>query len=197
MYKTIIKRTLDVVFSILLLPAFFLVFLLVAPLIVITDGLPIFYNSKRRGKNGKSFFMFKFRTMKRNAPDIRNSDGSTFNSENDPRITKFGRIIRKLSIDELPQIVNILIGDMSFIGPRPNLSRKNYEELDDIRKKRLSVRPGITGYSQAYFRNSITQDEKYYYDCYYVDNLTLFMDLKILIKTIQTVVMRKNIFMKK
>ena len=101
--------------------------------------------------------------------------------------------MRKLSIDELPQILNVLIGDMSFVGPRPTLASVPYEQLDDVRKKRLTVRPGITGYSQAYFRNSITQDEKFAYDCHYVDHVSFLFDVKILIQTVLSVVRSRNI----
>mgnify|MGYP000831892889 FL=1 len=131
--------------------------------------------------------------MKVNAPDLRNADGSTFNSDHDPRVTRTGRFMRKTSIDEIPQILNVLKGDMSFIGPRPVLANKPYTEYDEIRRKRLTVRPGITGYSQAFFRNSITQDEKFQYDCYYVDHLTFRLDVKILFVTVYSVLRRKNI----
>ena len=197
MYDKFFKRLFDLIFAFMLLPIFLLVFIIVGPLIVITDGFPIFYNSQRRGMHGVPFQMYKFRSMKNNAPDIRNEDGSTFNSENDPRITKIGRILRKLSIDEIPQLLNIIKGDMSFVGPRPNLSTKSYSSLDDLRKKRLSVRPGITGYSQAYYRNSISQHEKYVYDGYYVDHISFILDFKIVLKTFSTVLLRKNIYINK
>ena len=196
MYKNYIKRIMDFIFSLLLFPVFIISFIVVAPIILIIDGYPVFYNSSRRGLNGKSFMMYKYRSMKKNAPDIRNADGSTYNGENDIRVTTFGKVLRKLSIDEIPQLINILKGDMSFIGPRPNLSKKRYEDLDTIRKKRLSVRPGITGYSQAYFRNSITQEEKYKNDCIYIDNISFRLDFQILLKTIQSVILRKNIYIK-
>ncbi len=136
--------------------------------------------------------------MKVNAPDIRNADGSTFNGENDPRVTKIGRIMRKTSLDELPQLLNVLFGDMSLIGPRAFLgtSKKTYEEMDEKRRKRLLVRPGITGYSQAYYRNSIGLDKKIEYDCYYVDHVSFFMDIKILIKTVMSVLKHENIYIK-
>ena len=111
----------------------------------------------------------------------------------DPRVTPIGRLLRKTSLDEFPQFLNVFLGDMSFVGPRPVISTKSYEEYDDILKKRLSVRPGVTGYSQAYFRNSITQKEKYKYDCYYVDNMSLVMDIKVLLQTALSVLGRKNI----
>ena len=141
--------------------------------------------------------MFKFRSMKMNAPDIRNSDNSTYNSPDDPRITKVGRFIRKTSIDELPQFFNVLIGDMSFIGPRPVTTDRPLEEYDEKRKIRLEVRPGITGYSQAYFRNSISNEEKLEKDAFYARNVTFGGDLNVIFATVNTVVFRKNIYNKK
>ena len=115
----------------------------------------------------------------------------------DPRITKVGRFIRKTSIDELPQFFNVLIGDMSFIGPRPVTTDRPLEEYDEKRKIRLEVRPGITGYSQAYFRNSISNEEKLEKDAFYARNVTFGGDLKIIFATVNTVVFRKNIYNKK
>lgn len=193
MYRKFIKRLLDIVISLMALPFVVLVIIIFAPIIWLTDKGPVFYNATRRGMNGKNFKMFKLRSMKVNSPVLRNADGSTYSGDDDPRVTKIGRIMRKLSIDELPQILNVLIGDMSFVGPRPTLTSVPYEQLDDVRKKRLTVRPGITGYSQAYFRNSITQDEKFAYDCHYVDHVSFLFDVKILIQTVLSVVRSRNI----
>lgn len=193
MYKKFGKRLLDIVVSLIALPFVGLVILVLAPVIYLTDKGPIFYNATRRGMNGKNFKMFKLRSMKVNSPVLRNADGSTYSGDDDPRVTKIGRIMRKLSIDELPQILNVLLGDMSFVGPRPTLATTPYEQLDGNRKKRLTVRPGITGYSQAYFRNSITQEQKIINDCHYVDNLSFLFDIKILIQTVLSVVRSKNI----
>lgn len=194
MYKLFVKRLLDIIVALVAMIPVGIVMLVVAPLIYFTDKGSVFYNAPRMGRNGKVFRMYKFRSMRMNAPDLRNADGSTYNGEDDPRVTKIGKIIRKTSIDELPQILNVLKGDMSFVGPRPNLATGNYAEFDEVRKKRLTVRPGITGYSQAYFRNSIGQDEKFKNDCYYVDNISFAMDIKILFKTAMSVFMRKNIY---
>ncbi|MBS5554793.1 MAG: sugar transferase [Alistipes sp.] len=193
MYRHFFKRLIDIVSALILLPLVLLVIFIMTFIIRIDDNGPVFYNAKRMGRNGKPFKMFKLRSMKVNAPDLRNADGSTFNSDHDPRVTRTGRFMRKTSIDEIPQILNVLKGDMSFIGPRPVLANKPYTEYDEIRRKRLTVRPGITGYSQAFFRNSITQDEKFQYDCYYVDHLTFRLDVKILFVTVYSVLRRKNI----
>ena len=121
MYKHFFKRLFDLIIALFALPFVLLLILIMVPLIWLTDRGPTFYNAQRVGLNGKIFKMFKFRSMKVNAPDIRNTDGSTFNSSDDPRVTRIGRFIRKTSIDEIPQILNVLIGDMSFVGPRPVL----------------------------------------------------------------------------
>ncbi len=194
MYKLFFKRFLDILCGLIGCVGFAVAFVFVAPIIHFTDGGPVFYNAVRRGKDGKSFKMYKFRSMIVNAPDIKNADGSTYNSDNDPRLTKIGRIMRKTSVDELPQFINVLKGDMSMIGPRPTIGKKPLSECDPATIKRYSVRPGITGYSQAYFRNSITQQEKFMHDCYYVENLSFMMDVKIIIQTIKSVVKSENIF---
>lgn len=137
--------------------------------------------------------MYKFRSMKVNAPDLRNEDGSTFNSEDDPRLTRVGKFIRKTSLDETPQLLNIIKGDMSIIGPRPDLPGAIYK-YNSEQKKKLTVNPGITGYNQAYYRNSLDMNNKIINDIYYVENLSLMLDIKIIFKTIRSILSRKNIF---
>lgn len=193
MYKKYMKRLIDIALALIVLPFVILITVIVAPIIYISDPGPVFYNGLRRGLDGKPFKMFKFRSMYVNAPDIRNEDGSTFNSDLDSRVTKIGRLLRKTSIDEIPQLYNVLLGDMSIVGPRPTLATKSFDEVEVERRHRYDVRPGITGYSQAYFRNSISQEEKFKYDLYYVDHVTFVLDLKIIIKTIGSVLQRKNI----
>ena len=187
-----IKRLFDVVFSLFLLAPICIVIGISFVFIKIEDNGPIFYMSDRTGRFGKTFKMFKLRSMKVNAPDIRLSDGSTYNGEDDPRVTKFGKIARKTSIDELPQILNIIKGDMSFIGPRPDtpMGVAAYTEEEKII---LTVRPGITGYNQALNRNSVLTKEKLKNDIYYVKHLSLLFDIKIVFMTIVTVFGRKNI----
>ena len=194
MYKKYIKRWLDFAGALVLTPFIAVVGVIVAPLIYLEDHGSVFYKAKRRGVNGSIFEMYKFRSMKMNAPDIRNKDNSTYNSPDDPRITKIGRFLRKTSIDELPQVLNILKGDMSFIGPRPITIDKPVSEYDEKRRTRLTVRPGITGYQQAYFRNSIGQEQKFEMDAEYAKKVSFLFDLKIFFKTIQTVLLRKNIY---
>ncbi|HOU03417.1 MAG TPA: sugar transferase [Bacteroidales bacterium] len=194
MYQNHIKRIIDIVTSLLGSPLVFLVSIPVAVMIKLEDGGPVFYSSLRRGKNGIPFKMCKFRSMKVNAPDIRNSDGSTFNSENDPRLTRTGKLLRKTSIDELPQLINVIRGEMSIVGPRPTMTDTPLSEYDDLKKKRITIRPGITGYSQAYFRNSISARDKFLYDCFYVDNVSFLLDMKIIFKTIVSSIKQEKVF---
>lgn len=192
-YKKYIKRFIDLIFAILALPFVVIICFIFGILIYLEDKGDIFYIAKRRGMNGSIFGMYKLRSMKMNAPDIRNEDNSTYSSSNDSRVTKIGKVLRKTSIDELPQVFNILKGDMSWIGPRPNNPSKIYAEMSENEKIRLSIRPGVTGYSQAYYRNSINQKEKLKNDIYYVENVSLLLDLKITIQTVKSVILQKNI----
>lgn len=193
MYKHFLKRLLDILISLVALPVLLVALAVFAPIIYFTDKGPVFYNAPRVGKDGKLFKMFKFRSMYVNAPDIRLADGSTYNGEDDPRVTPVGRFIRKTSIDELPQILNILLGHMSLIGPRPDPPDWLDRYPEDI-KVFLTVRPGITGYSQAYFRNSADGAEKMRNDAYYATHCTFWMDVKIFFKTIATVLLGENTF---
>lgn len=192
-YKKYGKRCCDIILSIVGLPFFAIVFIPTAIAIKAEDRGPVFYNALRLGKDGKTFKMYKFRSMKVNAPDIRLEDGSTYNGEDDSRVTKVGRFIRKTSIDETPQLLNVLKGDMSFIGPRPDLldAIKIYNEKE---KEKLSVRPGITGYNQAYYRNSVNAKNKFKNDLKYIENLSLKVDFKILFGTFRSVLKKDNIF---
>lgn len=196
MYKKYGKRLIDVLISILGLPILGILFLIFAPIIKFTDKGPVFYNAERLGQNGKIYKMYKFRSMSVNAPDFRNKDGSTYNSDDDPRVTPIGKFMRKTSVDETPQILNVLRGDMSIIGPRPFVTTHyaGYENLGEKEKKRLGVKPGITGYSQAYYRNSIGKEEKIDKDCYYTDHVSFFLDIKIFFQTIKSVLKRENIY---
>jgi len=196
MYKNYYKRWIDILLSLIALPFFLVILCVFSPIIWFTDHGPVFYNYPRLGKVGKVFKMFKFRSMIVNAPDIRNADGSTYNDDNDPRLTKIGQFMRKTSIDETPQILNVLFGNMSLIGPRAHIitNYNGYDSLDEDRKRRLSVLPGITGYNQAYYRNSVSSEQKLKNDIYYVDHLTFEMDVKVLFKTAVSVLKQENIY---
>ena len=196
MYKHFFKRLIDLIFSIILLPFLLILILVVALAIKAEDKGPIFYTANRLGKDEKIYKMYKFRTMKVNAPDLRNPDGSTFNSEEDHRLLKTGKIFRKTSVDEIPQILNVLFGNMSIIGPRPDLP-EHIKQYSKEEKEKLTVLPGLTGYNQAYFRNSIEWSERKKNDVYYARNISFLFDCKIFLKTIQTVLFRKNVFLAK
>lgn len=193
MYVKVGKRAIDFIIGLIALPFILLVTVVIAPLIYFNDKGPIFYNAERLGKNGIPFKMYKFRSMMVNAPDIRNEDGSTYNGDADPRVTKIGRFMRKTSIDELPQFLNVLLGNMSLIGPRP-------DPLDDMdiytehQKRKLEVKPGITGYNQAYFRNSVEQNEKFENDVYYAEHVSFILDAKIFFKTIVMVLSHNSVY---
>lgn len=192
-YQLGIKRLIDIILCLIALPFVFLIIIAVGIMIKIEDHGPIFYYSKRLGVGFKEFGMIKFRSMKVNAPDLRNADGSTFNSNKDERVTKIGRILRETSIDELPQVFNVLKGDMSIIGPRAgDVESKDTYEKDE--KDKLLIRPGITGYTQAYYRNNLGVREKRLYDAWYAHNVSFGLDIKIFFKTIQTVFKRENIY---
>ena len=187
-----IKRSFDIVCSAILMIPVGIVIGISAIAIKKEDNGPVFYMANRTGRYGKTFRMFKLRSMKVNAPDIRLADGSTYNGENDPRVTRFGKFARKTSIDELPQIINIFKGDMTFIGPRPDtpIGSAAYTEKEKIV---LTVRPGVTGYNQAVNRNAVLTKEKLKNDIYYVEHLSLWFDIKIVFMTIATVLEHKNI----
>lgn len=188
----VIKRLFDIVCAVTLMIPVGIVIGISAIVIKKEDNGPVFYKANRTGMFGKTFKMYKLRSMKVNAPDIRLVDGSTYNGDDDPRVTKFGKFARKTSIDELPQVINILKGDMTFIGPRPDtpIGSSSYTEEEKII---LTVRPGVTGYNQALNRNSVLTKEKLKNDIYYVEHLSLCFDIKIVFMTIATVLHHKNI----
>lgn len=192
MYR-FIKRSFDLICSIIGLPFFLLMAIPISIAIKLSDGGPIFYKAARIGRKCKRFEMLKFRSMQVNALNILNADGSTYNAKNDPRVTKIGRFLREISLDETPQMLNIIKGDMSFIGPRAS----NWDALPSYQPDELAkmdVRPGVTGYTQAYFRNSITVREKRLYDAWYAAHASVWLDIKIFFKTVATVLLHKNIY---
>lgn len=193
MYRNFFKRIFDLVLAIIALPFWLIILVFVGPMIYFQDKGSIFYNAPRLGKGGKIFKMYKFRSMKMNAPDLRNEDGSTFNAEDDPRLTKIGKFIRKTSLDETPQLLNIIIGDMSIIGPRPDLP-EHMELYEGNEARKLEIRPGVTGYNQAYFRNTVPWKERIKNDIYYIDHLTMWMDIKVFFKTAVSVLKREDVF---
>lgn len=188
----LIKNILDKVLGVILLIILSPILAIISLGIKIDSEGPIIFKQKRLGKNGEIFEIYKFRTMHVDAPDLRNEDGSTFNSEDDPRVTKLGKILRKTSLDELTQIFNILKGEMSFIGPRPDLP-DHYELYTDYDKMKLLVKPGITGYAQCNGRNSNSWERRMEMDIFYIENYSLLMDIKILFKTVSIVLKQEGI----
>lgn len=193
MYRKIIKNVFDFLIGLCGFPFFLIALIVFGPIIFFTDKGPVFYNANRIGKDGKLFKMYKFRSMYMNAPDIRLADGSTYNGADDPRVTRIGKFMRDTSIDELPQILNLLNGTMSLIGPRPDPPDWLDRYLEDIRVF-LTVKPGLTGYNQAYFRNSADGKEKMKNDAFYAKNCTFGMDVKIFFKTIAIVLGHDNTY---
>ena len=192
-YVTVVKRVADFLIGLAALPFLLIVIAVVAIAIKLEDGGPVFYKAKRIGKNSEIFDMYKFRSMIVNAPNWTNPDGSTYNAPDDERVTKVGRFIRRTSIDELPQFLNLLRGNMSLIGPRASgVGAIGTYQPDEMAK--MDVLPGITGYTQAYYRNSISVREKRLYDAWYAQNVTLWMDVKIFFKTVETVLKRENVY---
>lgn len=192
-YRSVIKRVLDILISIIALPFVFLISIPISIAIKLEDGGSILFLSLRYGLNMKKFRMFKFRSMKMNAEDIRNEDGTTYNSDKDERQTHVGRFLRKTSLDELPQLINVLIGDMSLIGPRPS-PMGNEATYTDYIKKKFQVRPGVTGLNQAEKRNTATLKERYDSDVYYALHISFGLDVKIMYLTVKNVLLRKNIY---
>lgn len=186
----LVKRFFDFIFSIFGLIILLPVMLLIALVIRIDSNGPIIFKQARLGKYGKEFFILKFRTMVNNAEEM---GTGLFNYPNDPRVTRVGKLLRKTSMDELPQLFNILRGDMSFVGPRPPVTYElgSYEQFTEELKKRFTVMPGVTGLAQVSGRNELSWDEKIKLDLEYIKKYSkwgLFLDFKIIILTIIKVV---------
>ncbi len=192
-YQLIVKRIIDIFLCLVILPLILLITIPIAIAIKIEDGGPVFYKSRRLGKGFKEFNMLKFRSMRVNAPDLRNDDGSTYNSKSDDRVTRIGRFIRETSLDELPQCFNVMLGHMSLVGPRAG-DVESKDTYEDDEKDKLLVRPGITGYTQAYYRNNLGVREKRLYDAWYAHNVSMWLDIKVLFKTVATVLKRENVY---
>ncbi|MCK4257781.1 MAG: sugar transferase [Halanaerobiales bacterium] len=187
--KCLLDFILDLVGVIVISP----LLLIIALLIKIESKGPVFFLQDRLGQNGKMFKIFKFRTMVNGAINM----GSGLRTdEGDPRITKIGNILRKTSLDEIPQIINILKGEMSIIGPRPPVPYhpRRYEEYTNEQKRRFTVKPGISGYAQIILRNSSTWDERIELDLEYVERMSIVFDLYISFMSVWVVLKRKNVY---
>ncbi|HIT46224.1 MAG TPA: sugar transferase [Candidatus Aphodovivens excrementavium] len=195
MYLRFGKRACDIVVGVIALPFVLVLTAAVAPFIYFEDKGPVFYNAPRVGKNGREFVMYKFRSMKVNAPDLLMPDGSTYNGADDPRMTRIGTFLRKTSLDEFPQFLNVLKGDMSVVGPRPDLKRET-ELYENNEGDKLLVKPGITGYSAVKVRNSAPWHERLRLDVWYVHHVTFGLDLKVFFQTFAAVFKQEGIYVK-
>ncbi len=189
MYKDYIKPLLDKILAFFLIILFLPIMIIIAILIYVWDGGPILFVQQRPGYKGKIFNIYKFRTMTNETDE----NGNLL--PDDKRLKGIGKIIRSLSLDELPQLFNVLKGDMSFVGPRPLLVE--YLPLyNERQKKRHDVKPGITGWAQVNGRNAISWEEKFEYDVWYVENLSFWLDMKILWLTLLKVLKKEGISQK-
>lgn len=187
MYQKYIKRLLDIILSSIAIIITLPIFLIIGILVLIFIGKPVIFRQKRPGKNEKIFTMYKFRTM----TNKKDKDGNLL--PNELRLTKLGNILRKTSLDEIPEFINIFKGDMSFVGPRP--LRIDYLPLYNKKQKhRHDVRPGLTGLAQVSGRNNITWTQKFDYDIEYINNINFANDIKIIFLTIKKVILRKDIY---
>lgn len=194
------KRMFDIIFSFLGIGFLIPVFVIIGIIQVIMSGFPIFYLHKRVGKNQKIFNMIKFRSMKMDKRPIKEQLTkeqyeeylATYKVTNDPRLTKFGKFLRKTSLDELPQLFNIFVGQMSFIGPRPVI-KEELEKFKDQKDVVTSVKPGLTGYWAVNGRSEVTDyDERVKLEVYYVEHASIGLDIKIFFKTIGVVFSRRG-----
>ncbi|MGQ9498492.1 MAG: sugar transferase [Desulfotomaculales bacterium] len=181
--KLVTKRAIDIAVSLAGLALCTPLFLVVAVLIKLDSPGPVFFRQERIGKGGRPFYPFKFRTMVQDAERM----GLRYNTAvDDPRITRVGRVLRNCGVDELPQLINVLKGEMSLVGPRPTL-RYQVEKYDAFQRRRLEVKPGITGWALVNGRNRLSWEERIKLDVWYVDNWSLWLDVKILLKTLWVV----------
>lgn len=193
MYAHGVKRLLDIVLSLVALPFALVIIAVLVPLIRMEDKGPAFYNAPRVGKDGRPFVMYKLRSMKVNAPDLLMEDGSTYNGADDPRMTRIGAFMRKTSLDEVPQVLNVLKGDMALIGPRPDLQRE-VDLYQGNEALKLTVKPGITGYAAVYGRNSLPWRERLKLDVHYVQNLSFLLDAKVFFRTFAVVLGQEGVY---
>ena len=172
--------------------------LIITLLIKLTSKGPVFFKQERLGKEGKVFKIWKFRTMVINAETI--GDGLSVKNNNDVRITKIGKFLRATSLDELPQLFNVVLGQMSLVGPRPPVTYfpyKGYSNYPSQAKKRFLMRPGITGLTQVTVRNSVSWDERIVIDNQYIDSFNIWLDIQLLFRTIGRIFQTQDIYMKK
>ena len=193
LWEQVAKRIMDLAVSSAALVLLSPLYALIAIAIRFDSSGSVLFRQKRLGRNSKPFALYKFRTMIENAPDYRNADGSTFNSPNDARVTRVGNFLRRTSLDELPQLFNVLTGAMSLVGPRPDqVDQARFYRGDEWRRN--LVKPGITGLAQTSGRNAISWAERKQVDLEYVERQSLLLDLKILWRTIPYVFLSRDVY---
>lgn len=193
-YQDVVKRALDIGIGVVAMPVLGAAIVVFGPQIYLEDKGPIFYNAPRVGKDGREYTMYKFRSMKVNAPDLVMEDGSTYNGADDPRLTRIGAFMRRASLDELPQFLNVLNGTMSVVGPRPDLKRETELYVGDESEK-LRVKPGITGYAAVYGgRNAAAWHDRLALDVWYVRNVSFMLDARIFFKTFSAIFSKEGIY---
>lgn len=193
MYLRFGKRICDIIIGLIALPFVCLIIAIIAPFIYFEDKGPVFYNAPRVGIGGKEFKMYKLRSMKVNAPDLVMPDGSTYNGADDPRMTRVGAFMRKTSLDEMPQFLNVLKGDMSVVGPRPDLKRET-ELYEGDEAEKLNVKPGVTGYAAVYGRNALKWHDRLKLDVHYVRNVSFWLDTKVFFRTFVVIFKQEGVF---
>lgn len=185
-YEAFVKRTIDIVSSLVVLILFWWVYVILAILVRVKLGSPVIFTQERPGKNGKVFKLYKFRSMS----NEKDENGNLLPDKQ--RLNKFGRILRSTSLDELPELFNIIKGDMSIVGPRPLLV-KYLDKYNSFEKRRHEVRPGLTGLAQVSGRNELSWEDKFKKDIEYVDNITFAKDCKVVLKTVKKIFIREGI----
>lgn len=188
-----LKRAIDVIVASLALLLLSPLIILICLVVRLSSPGPVLFRQARLGQGGAPFMLFKFRTMRVGAPPVRNADGSAFVGAGDPRLTRAGRFLRDYTLDEIPQLVNVLKGEMSVIGPRPDLVEQ-FELYDDLMKRKLEVKPGMACLSLLKGRNSLSWRKRAELDVYYVDHRSLRLDAEIFFKGCVSVLLRRGVY---
>lgn len=200
-----LKRVFDILFSLVFITVFFPLFMLLGLLVYLTSPGPVFYRHERIGRGGKKIKCLKFRTMHKNAdkvlakmlkknPVMQTEWNLYYKLKNDPRITKIGHFLRKTSLDELPQFFNVILGDLSVVGPRPCVEKELFQNYADKASKILSVRPGITGVWQTSGRNNLKREQRVKIEEEYINNRTLWLDIKLILKTVPVILFSRGAY---
>ena len=186
MYKLFFKRIIDIFLSVIFILLFWWLYIIIVILVRRKLGGPVIFRQKRPGLNEKIFTMYKFRTMS----DEKDKEGNLLSDKD--RLTKFGKFLRSTSLDEIPELWNVIKGEMSLVGPRPLLV-SYLAKYNEYEKRRHEVRPGITGFAQVNGRNNTTWEDRFKNDIYYVENISFLLDIKIIIKTFLKVIKKSDI----